>query len=306
MNKNKVDSGQQFAEMMRVLKTLQSATTTVTVTTTPPHPTQSLPGYPIPTGPMGNDSGPFSAGEYGNGQNHMASVSIEGGKGVAANPPNEVGGGVPRTSTGAIGAETGKTPFKRMTGAEIADKRAKGFQNRTTRDYVTTFEKMAAKLPGLQEEVYEGIFIKGTKPDLRVAVRTQKPVGVRQAIKLALLIDEGGKGVAANPPNEVGGGVLRTLTGGTGAEIGKTLFKRMTEADMANKRVKGLCYRCDGTFGPRHRCPEKALQVLWVGEDEDEEEEGDSFFHLEDKVVFQGEGDDMNLFLSNGLISINY
>ncbi|GJX50731.1 ankyrin repeat-containing protein [Tanacetum coccineum] len=53
-------------------------------------------------------------------------------------------------------------------------------QNRTARDYVTTFEKMAAQLPGLQEEVQEGIFIKGLKPDLRVAVRTQKPVGVRQ------------------------------------------------------------------------------------------------------------------------------
>ncbi|GJU21685.1 hypothetical protein Tco_1155027 [Tanacetum coccineum] len=64
----------------------------------------------------------------------------------------------------------------------------------------------------------------------------------------------------------------------TRAETGKTLFKRMTEAEMADKRAKRLYYRCDGTFGPGHRCSKKALQVLWVGEDEDEEEEGDSFF----------------------------
>nr|GFB60300.1 ankyrin repeat-containing protein [Tanacetum cinerariifolium] len=132
MDKNKVDSNQQFAEIMRMLKTLQPATTAVTVTTTPSHPTQSLPvystvtiptpyptqsllvytttmpspytltqplifqqyqhpsstaytsssglcfnsqGYPILTGPTGNDSGPFSVGEYSNGQNHMASLS---------------------------------------------------------------------------------------------------------------------------------------------------------------------------------------------------------------------------------------
>nr|GEW98718.1 ankyrin repeat-containing protein [Tanacetum cinerariifolium] len=36
MNKNKVESDQQFAEIIRVLKTLQPATTAVTVTTTPP------------------------------------------------------------------------------------------------------------------------------------------------------------------------------------------------------------------------------------------------------------------------------
>ncbi|GJY31776.1 hypothetical protein Tco_0415271 [Tanacetum coccineum] len=56
MDKNKVESDQQFAEIMRVLKTLQPATTVVTNTTTPspyhdattiqpPYPTQLLPVY---------------------------------------------------------------------------------------------------------------------------------------------------------------------------------------------------------------------------------------------------------------------
>nr|GFD52915.1 ankyrin repeat-containing protein [Tanacetum cinerariifolium] len=96
-------------------------------------------------------------------------------------------------------------------------------QNGTAQDYDTVFEKMAAQLPGLHEEVQEGIFIKGLKPDLRVAVRTQKPAGVRKAMELALLIDEAGKGGASKPPNEVSGGVPRTSTGATGAEIGKTM-----------------------------------------------------------------------------------
>nr|GEW74477.1 Toll/interleukin-1 receptor (TIR) domain-containing protein [Tanacetum cinerariifolium] len=61
--------------------------------------------------------------------------------------------------------------------------------------YITMFEKKAAQLPGLQEDVLEGIFIKGLKHELRTAVRTQKPTGLSQAIDLALIIDETCKGV---------------------------------------------------------------------------------------------------------------
>ncbi|GKG48697.1 hypothetical protein Tco_0512844, partial [Tanacetum coccineum] len=86
-------------------------------------------------------------------------------------------------------------------------------------------------------------------------------VGVRQAIELALLIDEAGKEVAAKPPNKVGEGVPRTSIGATGVGTGKALFKRMTEAEMVDKKAKGLCYRCNGKFDSGHWCPEKALQV---------------------------------------------
>ncbi|GJY60988.1 hypothetical protein Tco_0461645 [Tanacetum coccineum] len=50
-------------------------------------------------------------------------------------------------------------------------------------------------------------------------------------------------------------------------------FKRMTDSEFADKRAKGLCYRCDGQYSPGHRCPEKALQALLV-DDEEEEKEG--------------------------------
>ncbi|GJV08173.1 hypothetical protein Tco_1345829 [Tanacetum coccineum] len=41
-----------------------------------------------------------------------------------------------------------------------------------------------------------------------------------------------------------------------------------------DKRAKGLCYRCDGKFGPGHRCSKKALQVLLVDEEEEEKKGG--------------------------------
>ncbi|GJV27604.1 putative mitochondrial protein [Tanacetum coccineum] len=48
-------------------------------------------------------------------------------------------------------------------------------QQGTAREYVTMFEKMAAQLPGLTEEVLGGVFIKGLTPELRTAVELLLP-----------------------------------------------------------------------------------------------------------------------------------
>lgn len=58
----------------------------------------------------------------------------------------------------------------------------------------------------------------------------------------------------------------------------------MTAAELAEKRAKGICFRCDGKFSPGHRCPNKSLQVLILGdvdEDEDEPEGKEEHPHLE-------------------------
>ncbi|GKE70363.1 exocyst complex component EXO84A-like protein, partial [Tanacetum coccineum] len=63
----------------------------------------------------------------------------------------------------------------------------------------------------------------------------------------------------------------------------------MTDSEFADKKAKGLCYRCVEKFLPGHRCPEKALQLLLVDDDEDEEIEGGmtrNTLHLEDKILF--------------------
>ena len=143
-------------------------------------------------------------------------------------------------------------------------------QSGTARDYITMFEKMAAQLPRLQEEVLEGIFIKGLKQELRTAVRTQTPTGLSQAMELALIIDETGKGVTSKAANRTGGDSSRppAMAAGGGS------FKRMTDSEFADKRAKGLCYRCDEPFGPGHRCREKTLHVLLVDNEEEEKEGG--------------------------------
>nr|GEV67817.1 ankyrin repeat-containing protein [Tanacetum cinerariifolium] len=77
------------------------------------------------------------------------------------------------------------------------------------------FEKMAAQLPGLTEEVLGGVFVKGLTPELRTAVRTQQPTTLSQAMDLTMLIDETRTGRTGDPrggtvpkpvPTRVGGG----------------------------------------------------------------------------------------------------
>ena len=34
-------------------------------------------------------------------------------------------------------------------------------------------------------------------------------------------------------------------------------FRSLTDAEVLDKRAKGLCFRCDEKFGPGHICPNK-------------------------------------------------
>lgn len=66
----------------------------------------------------------------------------------------------------------------------------------TAREYVGVFEALTAQLRGIPEQIVESNFIKGLKPDLRNWVRMLQPTGLRQTIKLTLMIDESRSGTS--------------------------------------------------------------------------------------------------------------
>ncbi|GJS62845.1 ty3-gypsy retrotransposon protein [Tanacetum coccineum] len=174
-------------------------------------------------------------------------------------------------------------------------------QEGSAREYVALFEKIAAQLVGIQEEILEGTFIKGLKPELRTAVRTQQPKGVTKAIQLTLLIDENksggecGKSSNFRLGSQTGGGVPRPTashTRGLNSKIvagaaSKPPFKRMSEAEFADKKAKGLCFRCDGQFPPGHKCPEKSLQVMVIYDGETDEEEEEHEPAMEEQIQLE-------------------
>lgn len=50
-------------------------------------------------------------------------------------------------------------------------------------------------------------------------------------------------------------------------------IRRLTDQELQKKREKGICYRCDEKWNPRHHCKKKELSVLITHEDEDQEDE---------------------------------
>nr|GEW78350.1 ankyrin repeat-containing protein [Tanacetum cinerariifolium] len=154
-------------------------------------------------------------------------------------------------------------------------------QQGTARDYVTLFERMAAQLPGLSEEVLGGVFINGLKPELRTLVRTHQPANLSRAMDLTLIIDESRTCGATPEPttNQIGLGGLQPQLAQPSEGIkekqsgaGRTLFKRMTQSELKERRVKGMCFRCEEKFKPGHRCAPSTLKVMIV-DDSDEEKE---------------------------------
>nr|GEV25322.1 ribosomal biogenesis regulatory protein [Tanacetum cinerariifolium] len=65
---------------------------------------------------------------------------------------------------------------------------------------------------------------------------------------------------------------------------GKTPFKRMSEANFAHKKTKGLCFHCDGKFAPGYKCPKKSLQVMVINDGETKEEEEEQETTMDGKI----------------------
>ncbi|GJY11179.1 ankyrin repeat-containing protein [Tanacetum coccineum] len=63
-------------------------------------------------------------------------------------------------------------------------------QEGSAREYVSLFETLAGQLVGISEQVMEGTFIKGLRPELRSAIRVMQPEGLNHAMKVAMIIDE--------------------------------------------------------------------------------------------------------------------
>nr|GEV43713.1 reverse transcriptase domain-containing protein [Tanacetum cinerariifolium] len=320
IDKNKADADKQFAKMMQALKALQPSTTLLAATirippplayptTMPPHqtinqtpPTNSLTLHIGAQNQYQTNYPSFSAQPIATYMSFSGLQFDSQGFPLPMSPPEDVCGN--RTDhrfrklkmplfdgQDVYGWVYQPERFFEVQGLNTTRERlraavlslegpALSCQQGTTRDYVTLFERMAAQLPSLSEEVLGGVFIKGLKPELRTSVRTHQTANLSQEMDLTLLIDESRTGGATPKPttNRIGLGGSQPQPAPPGGGIkekqsgaGRTLFKWMTESEMADKKSKGLCFWCDGKFGLGHRCPKKSLHILLLHEDDEEE-----------------------------------
>ena len=48
----------------------------------------------------------------------------------------------------------------------------------------------------------------------------------------------------------------------------KVAIRRFINAEIQQRREKGLCYRCDEKYSPGHRCKRRELNILVLQEEE--------------------------------------
>jgi len=161
-------------------------------------------------------------------------------------------------------------------------------QTSTVEDYQVQFEILSNRIQGMSEEFKVSTFLSGLKEEVRIMVTMLKPITLSSAFGLAKLQEEEvrlrGRGhkyqswvtnsqgytklsAAPTPPR---------LTIPTPPETRNTNppynpnfnrrpsipIKRLTPAQMQERREKGLCYNCDEKFQPGHRCNRPRLFLL--------------------------------------------
>ncbi|KAL5162221.1 hypothetical protein HKD37_07G019369 [Glycine soja] len=111
--------------------------------------------------------------------------------------------------------------------------------------YLSEFKALANRTMGLPPPFLLSCFIFELSLDILCEVQALPPLSLVQAAALAKLQEDK---LFYAPPQ-------------------KTTFKKLTPAEMASHREKGLCYNCDECYGPNHHCHAKFFLLIASKED---------------------------------------
>lgn len=161
-------------------------------------------------------------------------------------------------------------------------------QHGSVADYQSSFEKLGNRVLGLPQEALLNCFISGLIPEIRHELAIQRPHSISQAIGLAKLIkakikDSKPKFNRPYPPNPTQHPIvpiippkantapnppIKTATSTTT----KMPIRRLSPAQMQDRRAQGLCYNCDEKYVAGHRCATGRYPLLIIDTDEPHEE----------------------------------
>ncbi|GAU26773.1 hypothetical protein TSUD_317710 [Trifolium subterraneum] len=150
-------------------------------------------------------------------------------------------------------------------------------QRGSLNQYLTEFERLANRIIGLPQPFILNCFISGLAPEIRREVQALQPATLSLATALAKLqedkIDDRRRNFktkqhtsssSTTPP------LLPTPLSSTTQppnNPSRVQFRKLSSEDMASRREKGLCYNCDETFIPGHKC--KGRLYLLVSDEPD-------------------------------------
>lgn len=134
------------------------------------------------------------------------------------------------------------------------------------------FERLANRVIGLPHQFLLSCFISGLSPEIRREVQAFQPLSVPQATTLAKIqedkIEDRRKAfrqpkpftpstpsLTNNPPPPIPKAPNSTNNP-------KVQFRKLSQEEMASHRERNLCYNCDETFTPQHRCKGRFFMLI--------------------------------------------
>ena len=139
-------------------------------------------------------------------------------------------------------------------------------QTTTVALYKAEFEAISNRIKGLSPMHKLSCFLSGLKDEIRLPVRMLSPQSLNAAFGLAKIQEEYVMSCRRNMKNQqdLGKNSILGLPKSNGVVETKSSIpiKRITLAQMDERRKKGLCYNCDEKWGPGHKCRNARLFIL--------------------------------------------
>lgn len=141
-------------------------------------------------------------------------------------------------------------------------------------DYKGKFEVLSNRLRGFSESYTLSCFLSGLKEEIRLPVRMFSPKTLLAAYGLAKIQEEhvlNARKTYRTPNWNVSNSgftkpaiLSANLSGGGGAGVPKATvpIQKISQAQMEERRKKGLCYNCDSKWHIGHKCPNPRLFVI--------------------------------------------
>ncbi|XP_063938080.1 uncharacterized protein LOC135147942 [Daucus carota subsp. sativus] len=145
-------------------------------------------------------------------------------------------------------------------------------------EYITQFDELRnyvmAEEGFHRESYYIDNFISGLKDDIAQHLYNQKPKTMQEARDLArgqkfflTVLDKRYRAMGTHTKTLPKSYPTRSFSDNTGSKPPTEGFKKLSLAELTEKRQKGLCYHCDQKYEPGHDCRKKKLFVL-IGDEE--------------------------------------
>ncbi|KAH7675005.1 Retrotransposon gag domain-containing protein [Dioscorea alata] len=178
-------------------------------------------------------------------------------------------------------------------------------QTATVAEFQTEFEELMNTVTGISENLLISFFIAGLRPHLQREMLLQRPTTLMEAFSLARAYEARHDEVSPDQRTGFRGGTrshpqilfpspiktqpsiadipspsllgLPPKASGTNAAVNPLPIRRLSPTKMQEKRLKGLCFKCDQKWTAGHRCRSQCLLFISnVDVDTDDQPSDDS------------------------------